>query len=173
EKDNGLYDAMNKGVRLATGDYCIFMNAGDAFVNPQVVSDVVKLTDNADVVYGDIVKNGQIIAAKGPRNCHKMFYCHQAAFVKTDCLKEFPFDTSHKMSADFKQAKQLILAGKRFKHMDLVVADYDTSGISNTQRSKGLEDNIKVIWEVDTWAEQCRLLPRLLFTYLLCKLRGR
>ena len=173
EKDKGIYDAMNKGVGLATGDYCIFMNAGDEFVDEKVVWNVVKSMGDADVVYGDILKNGRIIKAKEPRNCHKMFYCHQAAFVKTDCLKEFPFDISHKMSADFKQAKQMITAGKRFKHIDLVVADFDTTGISNTRRSKGLADNIKVICEVDTLAEKCRLLPRICFTYLLCKLRGK
>lgn len=174
EPDKGIYDAMNKGVGMATGDYCIFMNAGDTFAGNDTVSKVVASgIDGADVVYGDIYKNGSRVHAKSPRNCHKMFYCHQSAFVSTQCLRAFPFDIRHRMSADFKQAKQLILANKSFRQLDMVIADFDTSGISNTSRSKGLWDNICVICEVDGIKDKCRLLPRILFTYLLCKLRGK
>ena len=173
ERDRGIYDAMNKAVAMATGDYCIFMNAGDTFADSHVVTAAVEQMGDADVAYGDILKRGEVVKAKEPCNCHKMYYCHQAAFVKTECLRQFPFDISHKMSADFKQAKQMTLAGKSFRHMPLVVAEFDTHGISNTRRSKGLMDNIKVINEVDGFAYKCRLLPRLLFTYFWCKVRGK
>lgn len=174
EPDKGIYDAMNKGIGMATGDACIFMNAGDTFVETDTVSRAVAMgAGTTDVVYGDIMKNGNRIIAKSPRNCHRMYYCHQSAFTSTECLREYPFDITHKMSADFKQAKQLFLAGKSFRHIDLVVADFDTSGISNTSRSKGLWDNITVICETDDFADKCKLLPRLWFTYILCKLRGK
>lgn len=174
EPDGGIYDAMNKGVGMATGRYCIFMNAGDTFAAPDVVSKVVSMmSPNDDVVYGDIMKKGVRVVAREPRNCHKMYYCHQSAFVSTQCLRQFPFDVTHRMSADFKQSKQLFLANKTFHHINLVVADYDVTGVSNTSRSKGLWDNIRVIHEVDNLSTQCRLLPRLFFTYLLCRLRGK
>ncbi len=173
EPDKGIYDAMNKGVNMATGDYCIFMNAGDCFAGPSVVSQAVKEFDGADVIYGDILKDGNIKKSLSPRNCHKMYYCHQAVFTRTSCLREFPFDISHRFSADFKQAKQLYLSGKTFKQTDIAIAIFDTTGISNTQRSKGLLDNIHVICEVDSLQEKIRLLPRLLFTYWLCKMRGK
>ena len=77
EPDRGIYDAMNKGVAMATGDYCIFMNAGDTFVAPDTVNTVVAGMERGDdVVYGDIVKNGVLKPSLSPRNCHKMFYCH-------------------------------------------------------------------------------------------------
>jgi len=174
EPDKGIYDAMNKGVGMATGDACIFMNAGDVFVEADTVSRAIAMgAGTTDVVYGDIMKNGDRINAKSPRNCHKMYYCHQSAFTSTECLRQFPFDIRHRMSADFKQAKQLFIAGKSFKHIDLVVADFDTSGVSNTSRSKGLWDNIQVIGETDCFADKCKFLPRLLFTYFMCKLRGK
>lgn len=174
EPDGGIYDAMNKGIVMAKGGYCIFMNAGDVFVGPSVVSSVVaQMTGEEDVVYGDIMKNSQRIVAREPRNCHRMYYCHQSAFVRTDSLRAFPFDVKHRMSADFKQAKQLFLAGKRFRHVDLLVADFDTTGVSNTRRSDGLWDNITVIWEVDGLADKAKLLPRILFSYIMCKLRGK
>lgn len=173
EPDKGIYDAMNKGVNMASGDYCIFMNAGDCFAEPSAVSRAAGMFAGADVAYGDIMKNGKVKRSLSPRNCHKMYYCHQAAFTRTKCLKDTPFDIGHRFSADFKQAKQLYLAGKQFRQLDMVVADFDTSGISNVQRSKGLWDNIRVVQEVDSFAEKMRLLPRLLFTYWMCRLRGK
>lgn len=173
EKDGGIYDAMNKGISMATGDYCLFMNAGDTFMSPTTVSRVVRSNMTADVVYGYVMKNNKVKKALSPRNCHKMYYCHQCAFTRTTCLKEYPFDTHHAMSADFKQAKQLYLSGKIFQMLDYAISVFDTNGISNRKRSKGLWDNIKVIWETDNFLWKCRLLPRLLLTYSLCKIRGK
>lgn len=174
EPDRGIYDAMNKGIACAQGEYCIFMNAGDTFTDEHVVSRVFsELHPAADVIYGDILKNGRLKKSLSPRNCHKMFYCHQSAFTSTACLLDFPFDTAHRYSADFKQAKQLILAGKRFRHLPVAVAHFDTHGVSNTQRSKGLWDNVKVVCETDRFADRCRFLPHLLLPWLVCKVRGK
>jgi hypothetical protein len=77
------------------------------------------------------------------------------------------------MSADFKQVKQLYLSGKRFRQLDFPVANFDTQGVSNRNRSAGLYDNIQVIRETDDLWGQMRLLPRLWITYLICKIRGK
>lgn len=174
EPDKGIYDAMNKGVRMAHGEYCIFMNAGDTFVTPHTVTDFFSRLDGTpDVAYGDIMKNGVLKQALPPRNCHKMYYCHQAVFTRTECLREFPFDTAHRYSADFKQAKQLFLAGKTFVHVPVAVADFDTHGVSNVHRSAGLWDNIRVVCEADRFADKCRFLPHLLLPWAVCKIRGK
>ena len=173
EPDKGIYDAMNKGVSMAHGDYCLFLNAADTFATPQVLAAVVAQGLTEDVVYGDIIKQGNVKEAQEPHNSHKMYYCHQAVFTRTQCLRDFPFDLHHPMSADFKQSKQLFLAGKTFRHIPVIITNYDTTGVSNTHRSDGLRDNIRVIREVDTFCEQLRLLPRLCFTYCMCKVRGK
>lgn len=172
EPDKGIYDAMNKGIRMAEGEWVIFMNAGDVFASDDTLSKVFSVERDADVIYGDVIKGDGIKKAEPPHNGHRMYFCHQSAFVRTSCLKEFPFDIQHRMSADFKQMKQLYLAGKTFMQLDFPIAVFDTSGVSNAQRSKGLYDNIQVIREVDNWRERLRLLPRLLFTYWMCRLRG-
>lgn len=171
EPDLGIYDAMNKGVRLAQGQWIIFMNAGDTFASADTLQRVFQEPQEADVIYGDVIKGENVKKAEAPHNAHRMFFCHQSAFVRTSCLKAFPFDTSHRMSADFKQIKQLYLAGKSFKQLDFPIAVFDTLGISNTSRSKGLRDNISVIRKVDSWKDQLKFLPRLYFTYCLCRLR--
>lgn len=56
EKDRGIYDAMNKGVALATGDYCIFMNAGDTFADCDTLAKAFQKPADADVLYGDVIK---------------------------------------------------------------------------------------------------------------------
>ena len=173
EPDQGIYDAMNKGIRLAQGQWVIFMNAGDTFASTDTLQRVFQESQEADVIYGDVIKGEHVKKAEPPHNAHRMFFCHQSAFVKTSCLREFPFDTRHRMSADFKQIKQLYLSGKTFRQLDFPVAVFDTQGVSNTSRSAGLYDNIRVIRETDSFWEQVRLLPRLYFTYLFCKIRGK
>lgn len=173
ESDKGIYDAMNKGVSMAKGKWVIFMNAGDCFADNHVLENVFSVPRQADVIYGDVVKGGVVKKASSPRNAHRMFFCHQSVFVKIESLKAFPFDISHKMSADFKQMKQLWLAGKQFLQLDFPIADFDVQGVSNTNRAVGLWDNICVIREVDSCLEQLRLLPRLYFVWLSCRLRGK
>lgn len=175
EPDKGIYDAMNKGIHMAHGKWCIFMNAGDIFADDLVIETIMgqEGIEEAEIIYGDVIKGGDIKKAEKPHNAHRMYFCHQCVFIRTALLKEFPFDINHKMSADFKQMKQLWLAKKRFKQLNIPVAVFDTSGISNSKRAEGLWDNIQVIREVDAISEQFRLLPRLLFTWLVCKLRGR
>ena len=180
EPDQGIYDAMNKGVKMAQGEWVIFMNAGDTFASDDTLQRVFSpftshssLLQDADVIYGDVIKEELVKKAEAPRNAHRMFYCHQSAFVKTNCLREFPFDIKHRMSADFKQVKQLYLSGKRFRQLDFPVANFDTQGVSNKNRSAGLYDNIQVIRETDDLWGQMRLLPRLWITYLICKIRGK
>ena len=173
EPDQGIYDAMNKGVKMAQGEWVIFMNAGDTFAEDDTLQRVFGNPLDADVIYGDVIKGELVKKAEAPRNAHRMFYCHQSAFVRTSCLREFPFDIRHRMSADFKQVKQMYLSGKTFRQLDFPVANFDTQGVSNRNRSAGLYDNIQVIRETDNLWEQVKLLPRLYFTYLLCKIRGK
>ncbi len=175
EPDGGIFDAMNKGVRMARGEWVCFMNAGDVFANSGVLQRVfaVAATEQADVIYGDVVKNGRVKVAERPHNAHRMFFCHQSALVRTTCLRQFPFDTRLRMSADLKQMKQLFLSGKHFLQLSFPVAVFDTEGVSNTRRSDGLKENMRVVRELDTLPTQLRLLPRLWLTYLVCRIRGK
>lgn len=174
EPDNGIYDAMNKGTSMASGEWVIFMNAGDTFVNEIVLFRVFDTScGNADVIYGNVMKGNSIKQAEHPHNAHRMYFCHQSTLVRRSLLLQYPFDTQHRMSADFKQMKTLYLKGYQFEQLYFPIARFDTSGISNTNRSKGLWDNITVVCEVDNIKDKFRLLPKLLFVYIMCRLRGK
>lgn len=177
EPDQGIYDAMNKGVRMAQGEWVIFMNAGDTFYDAHVLQHVApSLQSEYGLVYGDIIKERKgrdiIKHAEPPHNAHRMFFCHQALFTRTALLSQTPFDTKHKLSADFKFVKQMYQQGVPMLHVAQVIARFDTHGVSNTRLTDGLEDNIAVIREVDTnrW-ERAWFIFRLQFKILWTRLR--
>ena len=169
EPDNGIYHAMNKAVGVAKGEWIIFMNAGDVFVDNAVLEKVsYSLSATIDVLYGDILtsRNTELVLKEAPseiKSMHRMPFCHQAVFTRTSLLRSFPFDEKYKMSADFKLYKQLNRENATFRKLSLPITIYDRTGLSNSQRARGLGENIAVIKEIDNWQDRLRLLPRLYF----------
>ena len=180
EPDKGIYDAMNKGIDASTGDFLIFMNAGDVFYSTETVSKIFEGNEYSEfgVVYGDVAKmasDGVAVVKRAgePRNSHRMFFCHQSAFYRREELVKEKFDISHRMSADIHQVKRLYKKGVRFIRVDVPVAIFDTGGISNVRRSDGLRDNISVVCELDGIIDRLRLLPKLYVPYFMCRIRGK
>jgi len=179
--DNGIYHAMNKGVVKATGEWICFLNAGDVFDDKFVLEKVVAAIPAdkpAKILYGDVItlgKDGERNEklASAPCNKHRMYFCHQSAFVLTSLLRTYPFDESYKMSADFKFFKESYYRGDGFVHMPFPVAIYDTSGISNTNRAAGISENMNVIKEVDKGIVKYKFLLKLFFTLTILKIRNR
>jgi glycosyltransferase involved in cell wall biosynthesis len=180
EKDTGIYNAMNKGIKLATGEWICFLNCGDVFVDNQVIQRIADniQSSNPDIIYGNILieqRDGTFYerVAKEPCNIHRMHFCHQSAFVKTELLRNYPFDERHKLSADLKFFKQCYYDKRTFVHANFPVVVYDTSGVSNVQRNKGLRDNIAVIREVDKGFNKYLFFLRLYFVIYWRMLNGK
>jgi len=171
EKDNGIYHAMNKAAVMATGDWICFLNCGDVLVDEHVVQKIVdamnKLSD-VDIYYGNILVNtkGRMIERIAPEPCnkHRMYFCHQSAFIKTKLIQKLPYDETYKMSADFKFFKQCYYLSYKFHHLNFPIVIYDLSGISNTNRAIGLNENIRVIKEMDRHFQKYFFLLRSYFT---------
>ena len=142
ETDNGIYDAMNKGIDLATGEWINFMNAGDSFYESDTIEKFVKLYDNqSDIVYG----KSQIFSDAGiyinnPMPLSAENYlptCHQAFFVKTDLLKSAHFDTKYKICADRKFFYDAYKMKRKFQYIPLIICNYeDVNGFSSTNYLK-------------------------------------
>ena len=182
EKDEGIYTAMNKGVRMASGEWVCFLNAGDVFVNSGIVSKVAEavhlLPEQPDIVYGNILvrkSTGELVerVAQSPRNSHRMYFCHQSAFVRLPLLRQYPFDERHELSADLKFFKLCHYKNKRFIRLNFPIVIYDLSGLSNTDRERGLRDNISVIKETDSGWSKYMFLLRLYFVIYWRKLTGK
>lgn len=143
EPDDGIYEAMNKGIDKVTGEWINFMNSGDVFSSTKVLSSVFDNADysGVDVIYGDsteVENNCQIeIRADGEIGSltHHSIYRHGASFVSSSTHKLFKFDTKlkHKLgfSLDFNCIHQLYKANKKFKKVDINIMTYLKDGVSN------------------------------------------
>ncbi len=138
ETDHGIYDAMNKGIRLATGDYINFMNAGDVFhTNTTVEEFVGKIDTQYDIIYGSVnkmLRDCYYLYKPFPigQMAKKMILPHQAAFIRTSFHKAHLFDTSYRSSGDYHFFYNAYYRyDARFKEVDMVVCDYeDSTGMS-------------------------------------------
>lgn len=151
EPDKGIYNAMNKGIAHAHGDYCIFMNSGDCFCNPEVLRKVAETNSKADIICG----NALIMTAPPSRKTHPeeitMQYlysgsiCHQAAFIGTSLLAG-GYDESLKIVADRKLfLEALILKGCSYQHIDVDIVNYDVTGFSASHRFESEQEWQRVL----------------------------
>ena len=152
EPDNGIYDAMNKGAGLASGEWIIYMNADDSFADPDVLKDIFGNNDFAgiDVVYGDSyrVKGDLKKLDKADKDIELLrdfkFFCHQATFTRKRVFSEIKFDGHFKICADYDFFLKAYLKGYKFFYKDRVVCIYSVEGTSNKDYYRTILDNYNV-----------------------------
>ena len=144
EPDKGVYNAMNKGISHATGEYINFMNAGDCFASPTILDEVFTKSHTADVLYGRMAV-GTIEGEEYWLNMMKPrlrwfdFYDstlnHQSTFTKREMfLKYGVFDESYKVYGDWRHFAQIIGVGKvTSEYIPLIISIYEGGGISASQ----------------------------------------
>ena len=139
EMDMGIYDAMNKGVRIATKKWVYFLNAGDTFFDNYTTLNLKKYLDGSyDILYGNVLINNKLITYNHGVGLFDLIYlermfCHQAIITRRDVLLEVPFDVNYKICADRDWLIKCLQLGKKIFYAEkLNVAVYDTSGISST-----------------------------------------
>lgn len=159
EPDNGLYDAMNKGLRMARGRYVIFMNSGDAFHAPDTLqhySAAIK-EKTPDIIYGDtdiVSADGKRI---GPRHLsvpdiltldsfsNGMLICHQSFMVRK---KIAPcYDTDYRFSADYDWTIRCIKASRPGNRVNLhrIVTDYLSDGLTDHNKKESLMERFRIM----------------------------
>lgn len=160
EPDNGLYDAMNKGIALATGDYICFLNAGDAFHEDDTLQRMVhslRGMELPDVIYGDT----DIVDAEG-HFLHKrrlsppkkltwksfengMLVCHQAFFARTKLAKATPYDLTYRFSADFDWCVRILKQAAVTHHTHLTLIDYLNEGMTTENHQASLRERFRIM----------------------------
>lgn len=142
EQDKGIYDAMNKGIKIATGDYINFMNAGDKFVSSEVIDLVAKQIisiPNTDVFFGltKYEKNGLIKDALNlkpfiysNRRFKQMGICHQSIFTEIRLAKTIMFDTSFRIAADYNMMMKIFNNKGSFVDLKIPISIFNINGIS-------------------------------------------
>jgi putative colanic acid biosynthesis glycosyltransferase len=138
EKDAGIYNAMNKGITLSTGDWIVFMNAGDRFHSNETVENVVSALDSRyAVVAGGVryVYDAHHSRVKLVKLKFSGFYMsvphHQASFINNPLMKHYRYDESFRIRGDLDFITRLHADGHQFRMLDEVICDVDTNGISS------------------------------------------
>ena len=169
EPDNGLYDAMNKGLRQVSGDYVLFLNAGDFFPDSEVLSNIARNVGLEGVsreklpvvLYGntDIVDNdGRFLRHRRlqpPANLswryvrHGMLVCHQAFYARLDIAKTVPYDCRYRFSADvdwcIRIMKEAEIRHLPLLNLHLVVANYTEEGQSTIHHRESLNERYQIM----------------------------
>ena len=167
EKDNGIYDAMNKGAINATGKWLNFMNAGDIFYGPYALKTANDMLEECiDVLYGDsleVDKNKYRFVKSGTPECllKKMSFCHQSTFIKRGCLIQYPYDLRYKLCADYNFFLSIFLDGAAFKKVDSVISVFTMDGPSCQSGFEVNEENIEILYEHKLINNKKRLLLQL------------
>jgi glycosyltransferase involved in cell wall biosynthesis len=155
EKDEGIYDAMNKGLAIATGDYVLFMNSGDEIYAPDTVAKVFAAADDADIYYGETEMIDDSGKSLGQRR-HKapvaltwrsfrygMSVSHQAIYIKR-ALAE-PYDRRYHLSADIDWIIRAAKKAKKIVKVEGYVAKYLVGGMSKHKHRQSLQERFDIM----------------------------
>lgn len=153
EKDKGMFDAMNKGVSHASGEWVQILNSGDYLMSNTIIEEIFKDQDysNFDIVYGGFVGNfsGQAVLCPANKDVHTnawqgMQACHSTLFVRNEIAQKFPYDLQYQHSADGDFLARCVVAGCRFKRLEKMVFRVGTLGNSFNNWLPCRLENLKI-----------------------------
>lgn len=154
EKDAGIYDAMNKGLALATGDYVLFLNSGDELYDNDTIRCIVEKGKGADIIYGEtklVDEQRHIIADRRHRAPDKfdwqsfrygMNICHQAIYIKRSITE--PYDLNYHLSADIDWIIRAAKKAKTTQNVHNYVARYLVGGMSQKRHRQSLKERYQI-----------------------------
>lgn len=140
EPDKGVYNAMNKGIAKAQGEYLNFMNSGDCFYEKDTLEKVFSKEQESDILYGDILRiyeEGECIYSFGPVvDIYTLYHQnipHQAMFIRLDFHRNHLYDENLKLAADWKNWCVAAIEDTTFEYLPLIIARYPMDGLSSQQ----------------------------------------
>jgi glycosyltransferase involved in cell wall biosynthesis len=155
EKDNGIYDAMNKGLAKATGDYVVFMNSGDEFFEKDTVKTVFATAPDADIYYGETEMINDGLQSLGQRR-HKtpenftwknfkygMSISHQAIFIRKNLTE--PYNLNYQLSSDIDWILTAAKKARKIVNVQQYVAKYLVGGMSKKKHLQSLKERFAIM----------------------------
>lgn len=157
ESDSGIYDAMNKALKLATGDYVWFMNAGDTIYSPDILNDIFSGLENyADIYYGETMILSEDLEPKGlrgkrpPRRSltvnsfrYGMSVCHQSIIIKRAIAPLY--DTQYRYCADIDWVLASIKNTKSTINCKQIISNFIEGGLSSQKKRESLIERYKIM----------------------------
>lgn len=146
EPDKGIYDAMNKAIDKAHGEWILFMNSGDTFFNGEVLNRLFGFDISGyDIVYGNVLitENNMYKFNSAGFITDQGFFspiCHQGMMTRTSVLRDYKYDTGYRLAADYDSMIRIHKVGGKFKKTDLTVAVFELGGTSFKQSIRYLKE---------------------------------
>ncbi|MDQ1141074.1 glycosyltransferase family 2 protein [Pedobacter agri] len=154
EPDKGIYDAMNKGLAIATGDYVLFMNSGDEIYDEHTVQDIFDSAPGADIYYGETEMYNDNWQSLGRRRHeapeqfdwksfkYGMSISHQAIYIKRSIIA--PYDLSYKYSSDIDWIIKAAKKASSIVNVHRYVAKYLVGGMSKKKHRESLKERFNI-----------------------------
>ncbi len=155
EPDKGIYNAMNKGIKQARGEYLNFMNSGDTYHSDMVLEEIANIESKEDIISGtnyDMEKG--LRSFTPPREVSLLTLLkdnlnHQATFYKRTLFQDRQYDEKYKILSDFKfNLQSIIIDNCTIKWTNIIVADYDTNGISSNNKHMVMQERKQILEEL-------------------------
>ena len=155
EKDSGIYDAMNKGLAAATGDYVIFMNSGDEFYETGTIAGVLASAADADIYYGEtemITADGKMFGRRRHQAPERftwksfrygMSVSHQAIYIRRSLAE--PYNLHYELSADIDWIIRAATKAQKIVNVNKYVAKYLIGGMSKTKHRQSLSERFEIM----------------------------
>lgn len=156
EKDNGIYDAMNKGLDCAKGEYVYFLGADDTLYNKNVLKDIENYLDNKiDILSGNVyLVDRNLNMKKLAKNKYTkeeiitgQMLPHQGLFVRRTLALKYKFNVKYKISSDYEMLLKIIKDNYNILYIDDVIANYNVSGISSLQTEILIKEYTEILKE--------------------------
>jgi glycosyltransferase involved in cell wall biosynthesis len=149
-KDGGIYDAMNRSLEQVTGEWILFLNAGDCLTDEMVLDDIWKKTIPQDTVilYGNTIElepDGNYLWRSDVQNLDKRCaLCHQSVLIRADWMKAHPYNTEYKIGADYDFFLKTREEGGIFTYVDRVISKITKDGYSNQNEKQRVLETEKI-----------------------------
>lgn len=157
EPDGGIYNAMNKGINKANGDYLLFLNSGDYLANNNVIEDVLPQLNNEAIIYGNMVIDRYTVLekAQSPQKIEfeemiRGTLWHPVSFIKKGLFLQYGlYNEKYKIISDYDFfLKTIVINRVSTKHIEQYITVFNTNGIGSSSKHKALHDAEK--YEVQT-----------------------
>lgn len=150
EPDNGIYNAMNKGIEKAKGEYLQFLNSGDFLYSADTLEQVFKIENGEDLLYGDFKLQDHQYVKQFPDKISFSYIIndclnHQASFYRMSLFDSEKYDESFKIVSDWAFTFHLVLQNKKFKHIPFVVVQFEPGGIGSQLTESHLDEKRKAL----------------------------
>ena len=157
ETDTGIYNAMNKAIDIAQGDWVIYLNSDDYFCSENILDFAVCEKEEiikSEIIYGNVIvrdKDNKYYRKPEPiemlKSGYMMPFCHQCTFTKLILLKQYRFNESYRIIGDIDLCLRMYEDGRKFRYIYKYISVFSNDGLSQTNRLESINEGIRMLKE--------------------------